>query len=114
MTVEPGVTDLFLVDLSGGQICLGVLTVYHISVVVYIVKCIILTDTLGLIIKLLSRDEVIDPDIAYGLCIFHQVSRIQSIVGCKVGGYYIVKLICVLGVFYIPLEIFRLLVQFVR
>ena len=61
------VGDLVLVYLTGCKECLCVFTVYPVSVVVYVVEGVVLTDGLSLIIELLCRFEIVDTDVGDSL-----------------------------------------------
>ena len=63
VSVQPGVADLFFIDLSGRQERLRVVSVDHVSVDVDVIEVVVLSDTLGLIVELLRRSIVVDSDI---------------------------------------------------
>ena len=114
MPVEPGVVDLFFVDLSRGKIGLGILAVDHVSVHVDVVKFIVLPYTLCLIVERLYRLVIVDSDVFDRLRIVCNILAGQLVV-CSKGFYrYVLKLISVLGVFDISLQIFLFFIDFVR
>ena len=110
MSVEPGLVDLLLVDLSGGgEIGLGQFPVDHVSVHVYVVELVVLTDTLGLVVEGVDRLVIVDPDVVDGLRIVDDVLAGQVIVRRKGFFLYVVKLVRVLGVLDISLQILSFL-----
>ena len=115
MAVEPGVISTFaLVDFSRSEECLCVLSVNHISVNVYIIEGVVLTDTLCLIIELLGRVEIVYTDIVNCFCIFVNVLVGKLVVSCKRLNIHVIQLICILSVLDIPCKILTLFVDFVR
>ena len=114
MLIQPGVCDLGFIDLSGGQECLGILPVDHIPVHIHIIEGVVLTDALRLIVELLGRIKIVNPDVIDGLCVIIDVVSGQRIV-CRKGFHTdVIQLICILGIFDIPVQIFAFLVDFIR
>ena len=64
MSVDPCIADLFLIYLSRRKVSLSDLIIDIVSVDICIVESVVLTDRLGLIIEILDRLIVVDPDIS--------------------------------------------------
>ncbi len=114
MPVQPRAVNFILVDFTGRQESLGIFSVDHVSVNINIVKGVVLTNTLGLVVKLLRRVEVVDSDIVYRFNIVINVRRGKCVVRRKVLNINIIQLVSQLGVFDISFQILAFFVDFVR
>ena len=114
MYVQPGVGYFVLIDLTGAQEGLSVVTVHHVPVIVHIVEGVVLTYGLGLVVELLRRLEVVDPDVGNGIHVFRNGCRCQGIVCSEALDIHVTEVICVLCIFYIVQKIRCLLLKFVR
>ena len=114
MSVEPGAVNLVFVDFTSRQESLCVLSVYHISVHVHVVKGVVLTDTLGLVIKLLRRVEVVDSDVIYCFNIVVDIRSGKGVIRRECLYVNVVQLVGKLSVLDVSFQILTFLVDFVR
>ena len=114
MFIVPGIADLFLVDFSGRQERLGILSIDHVPIYVYIIERVVLTDTLSLIIESLRRSIVVDTDVGNGICVVGNVLAGQILIGFKPFHIHIVESIRRLGILDIAFQIFAFFIDFIR
>ena len=114
VSVEPGIIDFFFINFSHGHVGLGIFSVDHITVYIDVVKFVVLSDTLRLVVEGVVRLIIVNSNISDSLCIGIDVFAGQFVICCKGLDRYVVKLICILGIFDVSLEIFVFLINFIR
>ena len=95
--VEPGIGDGGLVQLTGGEVGLGVFAVYHIAVHVRVVEVVVQTDGLGLVVVFQHRRVVVDADVGDGLGIGQDIVHPQPVADVVIVGGYVVQIVGVAG-----------------
>ena len=111
---EPLILDPGLVDLSGGQEDLGVFAVHVVAVHVHVVEFVVRTDGLGLIIELLGRLEIVDPDVGERAHVEQHVLHGQVVLGHEIPHRDVLQIVGHAGVIDVVLQIGTLFVDLVR
>ncbi len=114
MSVDPGIADLLFVYLSCREVGLSDAAVDGVSVDVCIIESVVLTDRLCLVVEVLDRLIVIDPDVADRIFIVLDGLACDGVISAVRSDSYVVDSVCVSCVLDVVLEVLGLLVDLVR